>query len=164
MKLLVLFLAVAISFGLYVWESQRLPSGGLSVENFSEVSITPIEGKEFQLAEMSGDVLLHFWATWCAPCVTELPHLINFMETEPDMTLIAISVDVDARIIPSFLEKLDIAVTAHDNIIWAHDPQQKITNGVFNVYQFPETLLLNSEKQLTRRLIGAQNWAAVDLF
>lgn len=57
-----------------------------------------LDGQEVRLADLRGKtVLLDFWATWCPPCVMEIPELNAFYDAhrENSVELLAIAVDVD---------------------------------------------------------------------
>ena len=48
-------------------------------------------------------VLLNFWATWCAPCVVEMPSLLQLHHDQPDLAILAVSIDEDPDAYSSFL-------------------------------------------------------------
>ncbi len=52
------------------------------------------DGTEARLEDFKGKVVvLNFWATWCAPCVKELPSLVRLQQARGDLTVIALNVD-----------------------------------------------------------------------
>src|ERR1700677_1064385 len=56
------------------------------------------------LSKLRGHVvLLNLWASWCAPCVEELPSLLLLQHNMPDITVVAISIDDDADAYQRFL-------------------------------------------------------------
>ncbi len=74
-----------------------------------DVTVTSMDGQVFKLREMKGKVILiDFWATWCGPCVAELPGLIKlhkkFSQRE-DFMMISVSLDFDKATLVSFLKK-----------------------------------------------------------
>ena len=61
-----------------------------------DFTLTDVEGRRVRLAEYSGHVvLLNFWATWCAPCKTEIPWLNELHERYREQGLVVLGVSVD---------------------------------------------------------------------
>ncbi len=77
------------------------------------VELSDMEGNPVPLSSYSGKVLLvNFWATWCSPCLTEMPWFIEFQETYgPDgFQVVAISLDQEGpEIVIPYMEKYNMA-------------------------------------------------------
>lgn len=69
-------------------ESDRAPAGNFSLDNLSgdSISLDDYEGKV---------VVISFWATWCVPCLQELPHLNGFYEVYQDDGLVVLAITTD---------------------------------------------------------------------
>jgi cytochrome c biogenesis protein CcmG/thiol:disulfide interchange protein DsbE len=97
-------------------------------------------------------VLLNFWATWCPPCVEEMPSLIQLQSKLKDkVTVLAVSVDVDAEGYRKFVKDHKV------DLLTVRDADQK-SNTLYGTYKFPETFVIDREGKIRRKFIGAQNW------
>ena len=71
--------------------------------------MTTLDGKVVRLAGLRGKtVLIDFWATWCVPCVAELPHMANLYAefgSRKDFAMIGISLDEDLDALRDFVKK-----------------------------------------------------------
>lgn len=72
-----------------------------------ELSIKTLDGKTFDLAEHKGNwVILNFWATWCSPCIKELPELSRFVTAHKNVRAIGLAYeDTEVAEIKAFLAK-----------------------------------------------------------
>lgn len=108
-------------------------------------------------------VLVNFWATWCPPCVKELPSLerLNAEIGGPAFEVVLISIDRGgARVYEPFLEKLGIA-----GLSSAADTKAELMRA-FKAPGLPTTFLIGPEGTIRGRLVGDAEWdsaAAKDL-
>ena len=97
-------------------------------------------------------VILHFWATWCPPCLQEMPSLMALQHRMQDrVTVLAVSLDVDPDAYQTFLKNHQI------DLLTARDGDQK-SSRLYGTYQFPETYIIDREGKIRRKLIGAMDW------
>jgi len=97
-------------------------------------------------------VVLNFWATWCPPCVQEMPSLVAMQERLRErVTVVAVSVDIDPAGYQRFIEDRKIS------LLTVRDADQK-SNSLYGTYKFPETYIIDREGKIRRKLIGAVNW------
>ncbi|WP_420239955.1 TlpA family protein disulfide reductase [Telmatobacter bradus] len=109
------------------------------------------------LANYRGQVvLLNFWATWCGPCVEEMPSLLQLHHQLPGVAIVAVSVDEDADAYKSFLSR------RHVDLITVRDPQEKAA-GLFHTDMWPETYVIDRQGMIRRKFIGAQDWNSPEI-
>jgi thiol-disulfide isomerase/thioredoxin len=101
-------------------------------------------------------VILNLWATWCAPCIEELPSLLEMQSRLPQVTVVAISMDEDPDIYQRFLAK------HHVDLLTIRDPTQKV-NAMYGTVQIPETYVIDRQGMLRRKFVSAQNWTSPEI-
>ncbi|MGI9102314.1 MAG: peroxiredoxin family protein [Terriglobales bacterium] len=98
-------------------------------------------------------VVLNFWATWCPPCVEEMPSLVDMQsKLKPDgVTVLAVSLDVDERAYKRFL------VDHKVDLLAVRDASQK-SNALYGTFKFPETYIIDRQGVVRRKFIGPVDW------
>ena len=155
-----LLFAAALAISVTVWvrslEPPESPSGSLAF--LSAAPTLPIydrSGKKIDLSREKGRiVIVHFWATWCPPCVEEIPALSRFWEHyrgREDVALYAVSVDKDWKTIDAFTAKNP------NRLPFFHDPGNA-TAKRFGTTQYPETYVVNRSGRVLYRFPGAVSW------
>jgi thiol-disulfide isomerase/thioredoxin len=72
-------------------------------------SFADLQGREQALSAYVGrPVLMNFWASWCAPCVREMPLLETLHQRHPDLALLGLAIDTRANV-ERFLEKIPVS-------------------------------------------------------
>ena len=57
-----------------------------------DFSVQDIQGKTHRLSEVRGKwVLVNFWATWCSPCISEIPELSRLQATHPELLVLGVA-------------------------------------------------------------------------
>lgn len=113
------------------WEkpSQPLP----------DFSLADLTGKTWKLADLHGKVtLINLWATWCAPCQAELPHLEKLYEQvkgRSDIQILTFDIDEDPGLVGPFLKKKGYTFPVL--------PAYSYTVNLLNGYAIPQNWLLN---------------------
>ena len=98
--------------------------------------------------------LINFWATWCPPCIKEIPELIKLEEKyNKDLKVIFISVDSNPKkVIPNFLKKQNFK--KFSSFV---DNKLEITKSL-NVKVMPTTLMINNQLEEISRVEGYIDW------
>lgn len=113
-----------------------------------------LDGRMHNYADyINGPSFIHFWASWCAPCVVEFPELIEFAKLNPAITVLAISSDRNEEAIERFLRLH--APNVPENFLIIHDKQQYLTQDKFGVFALPETFYVRPSGVLESHIIGA---------
>src|SRR5258705_11332908 len=81
-------------------------------------------------------VVLNFWATWCPPCIEEMPSLVAMQQRlkAKGVEVFAVSVDADQGAYQNFLKAHNIT------LLTVRDPDQK-SNNLYGTFKFPETYI-----------------------
>ena len=111
------------------------------------------------LSDLRGKVVvLNFWATWCAPCVEEMPSLVQLQQRFKDkgVTIVGISVDVDGDAYHKFLKDYKI------DFLTVRDPDQKTAN-LYGTFKWPETYIIDRNGIVRRKFIGAVEWSQPEI-
>jgi thiol-disulfide isomerase/thioredoxin len=109
------------------------------------------------LAHLRGQVVvLNFWASWCAPCVEELPSLEALHHELPDLKVVAVSTDDDSSAYQSFL------LQHHVDLTTVQDAAQS-SNAKFGTFRYPETYIIDKNGIVRRKLIGPQEFTSPEL-
>ncbi len=105
-----------------------------------------------------GAVIIHFWATWCAPCLVEIPSLFKMAKENKDsVQIIAVAVQDSPEKIQAFFDRTKVQVP--NNVHIAQDPDWKIAKSIFNTTRLPESFLVSSNQEIIGRHNGAiENW------
>ncbi len=112
-------------------------------------------GGRVALSDLRGKVvLLNVWATWCPPCVAEMPSLdaLAAEKAGEDFVVLAVSLDFKPEMIGPFLDRTDLP-----NLVIVHDDEKHMTRD-FGVRPLPTTLLLDRQGREIARYMGDAHW------
>jgi cytochrome c biogenesis protein CcmG, thiol:disulfide interchange protein DsbE len=140
--------AITVSAGCY--NGTRPPHVGSAAKEFSVQD----SDRKLNLDQFRGQVVvLNFWATWCPPCVEELPSLMNLQDRmrERGVTVLGVSIDVDGDAYHRFLKLHNI------NFLTVRDPEQKVA-GMYGTTGWPETYIIDRQGVLRRKFVGPVDW------
>jgi peroxiredoxin len=103
-------------------------------------------------------VVLNFWATWCAPCVEEMPSLVQLQQRFKDkgLSIVGVSIDVDGDAYHKFLKDYKI------DFVTVRDPDQK-TSSLYGSFKWPETYIIDRDGIVRRKFIGPVEWSQPEI-
>lgn len=133
-----------------------------------DVNLTLLDGSQKKLSELRGKVvLLNFWASWCPPCIAELPDLIELADSYPqEIELVLLSNDVQKRDIDKFTDRMEESIQERidlPNVTMAWDKGGKITRETFQTFQLPETIIIDKDGMMVRKIVGVIDWDSDDI-
>ena len=113
--------------------------------------------RSIDLAQLRGHVVIvNFWATWCPPCIEELPSLLALQQQDPDITVVAVSQDEDEAAYAQFL-------LAHQvTLLTVREPEARIPR-LYGTAKIPESYVIDRNGILRRKFVSAQNWTSPEI-
>lgn len=101
-----------ILWGAILWVTPRDATAGKERDILAQHPLTTLSGEQASLAGTGSVTVVHFWATWCAPCRKELPLLDDLHErySEQGIRFAAVSVDTDPAKLRRFLEEVPVSL------------------------------------------------------
>jgi len=146
-----LFLALAVILSLNACNrGSRPPRVGSPAKDFTVQD----SDRTVSLNQFRGQVVvLNFWATWCPPCVEELPSLMDMQDRlrARGVTVLGVSIDVDDNAYHRFLKQRNV------NFMTVRDPEQRVAT-TYGTAGWPETYVIDRQGVMRRKFVGPVNW------
>ena len=101
-------------------------------------------------------VVLNFWATWCAPCIQELPSLEELQRQLPQVKVVAVATAEEASEYRAFLQRRPVP------LLTVFDAAQT-SNTQYGTFRFPETYIIDKSGVIRRKFIGPQDWTSPEI-
>jgi thiol-disulfide isomerase/thioredoxin len=120
-----------------------------------ELSLIDLKGNPAALSDFKGKfVLVNLWATWCQPCLKEMPSLVSLQtQLGPTLTVVAVSEDRGAPdVISSFIEKMGL-----DKLKVYLDPKGAATQA-FAARGLPSSFLIDPDGKVIGKVEGGADW------
>ena len=109
-------------------------------------------GKEVKLSDLRGKpVFLNFWATWCPPCVKELPlFAAKYPEYKDKIQFVAVSID------ESIAEPKEFVQSKKIQLPFAHVEPAKVGTS-YQLEAIPTSVLIDSDGNIINKMVGGMN-------
>ena len=123
-----------------------------------------LAGGDTELASLRGRwVLVNFWATWCPPCVQEMPSLERLHRTlgPAGLVVLGVSADEDEGALRRFLAQNPVSFPV------LRDPGGRLAASAYRTTGYPETFLIDPDGVLRESYVGPAEWdtpGAIDHF
>ncbi len=126
---------------------------------------TRLSRVDFKLATMEGEpisdqsfdkktLILNVWATWCKPCIDEMPSLEKLMKKLPDNYILLVASNEDPEKIQRFIDRYDFDL----EFIRLKDRPE-----VLGIDLYPTTFIFNAEGEILQTIEGKRDWESVAL-
>lgn len=126
-------------------------------DSLPDLTFRTLDGKSVKLSELKSKVtVINFWATWCGPCVREMPSLQKLANeyAAKGLTVVGVNLDEDPEaVLAPFLAKHDIKFRSFV------DPAGALADR-FSVSGLPLTLVLDENRKLLLEQLGDEEWFA----
>jgi peroxiredoxin len=120
-----------------------------------------LDGKMVSLSDYKGKVvLLNIWATWCPPCVEEMPSMERLYQKfkGQNFEILAVSIDEPGlKVVAPFMKKSNLTFPA------LIDSEGAI-KAVYGITGIPESFIIDKQGNLIKKIIGPVDWATRDIF
>ena len=134
---------------------KMLPAGEMP-EMIPLFALFDRDGNQVALEKLRGSVvMINFWATWCAPCIEEMPTMQALKESLSDepFEILAINMGEDPATVQSFLERTGF----HFTFPILLDPTVEVA-ALYEVQGLPATLLADKSGKYVFGGVGARDW------
>lgn len=123
------------------------PTVGAQAPDFE---IELLNGERFRLSEQRGKiVLINIWASWCSPCVAEMPDIDQLARNYAEkLTVIGINCGEDTQTVTDFVAENGYTYS------FAADPDYHITGELYPSYSIPYTIVVNADGVITQLHTG----------
>lgn len=134
----------------------RLQAG----DRMPDLMLQGLDGRSASLHDYAGRVvLLNFWATWCAPCRSEMDSLQQLSQRMPEMQLavLGVAVDEDANLVREHVRRGGWQFARFV------DPDQVLTRSRLAVDALPRTYVIGRDGRIELAVSGARDWSAAEV-
>lgn len=121
-----------------------------------DITVATRDGKALKLSDVRGrPVLINLWATWCVPCVAEMPALERLAAARAGSPLAILAISEDRKgesVVAPFIERHRLVALP----IYL-DPKGSVSHA-FRVEAIPTTILIDRQGREVGRLMGPADW------
>lgn len=126
--------------------------------NISQMKLKNLDGGDFKLGRHNQKpIILNVWATWCAPCIKELPSLMA-LHKKGDYALVAVSIDGDAAVVKNFLKQYNLDELP---VVWDRGGEAILQH--IGLKGIPTTHIVNTNQEIVGTEQGERVWDHPDM-
>jgi peroxiredoxin len=156
LKITICLLVAALAWVVAGTLEQRIVTVGDDAPSFL---ITTDSGRVIKRSDFGGKLLvLNFWATWCPPCLEELPSLNRFAQemAQAGVVVLGVSVDTNQDLYRRFLAR------TQPSFLTARDPEANISAS-YGTFKYPETYVIDRSGKVLMKVISSRDWTDPEL-
>ena len=118
-----------------------------------------VHKNEFVLSKLGKIKVVNFWASWCGPCIQEMPSMAAVAKEKAEqIELVAISCDDREK---DYRQALNLVPSFKDSgIRIVFDPSKKLMSA-YGVKGLPETFIIGSDGKLIKKIVGSLDWLSL---
>ena len=159
-SLIVVFIFVGV---ILVWQA-RTSTGGKAPaivssdsQGFPRIKTKTLDGLEVDSLSLQGKILIvNFWASWCEPCVAEIPSLISLVNAfDGKVAVVAISNDDGREDIDAFIKSFPEFKNKNISLVW--DETRDLMRQ-FGIQRLPQSFIVDKKGKLLKSIEGSINW------
>lgn len=158
MRVLLAFVVAAAGF--LISSDQILGAGLVKAyqvgDQLPDLEFKSSDDRIHRLSDFKGSlVMLNFWATWCPPCLEEIPYMeaLNQRFRAKPFSMLAVSVDSSWKDVETFKTRI-----GHEFSFLVLLDSDKIAANLLGTSKFPETFVIGPDGRLLKKYVGAINW------
>ncbi len=153
----VLFLLAIVVYGLLTRPPTSLDDPAPRVgQPLPDFTLPDLQGNKVQLSALRGKVVfINIWATWCPPCVDEMPTMQRLHDRLHDrgLEILAISIDaLGAQVVKPFMQQYRLTFPA------LLDPKNRIER-LYRTGGVPESFVVDKQGRLVEKIVGPRDWS-----
>lgn len=120
----------------------------------SKIKLADLKGETLDKEQFKNKiVILNLWATWCTPCIREMPDLVKMQNELPGDFVLLLASDEPLEKIQQFTERRPFDLTF---------TQIQTSVESLGVYSLPTTFIIGKDGQLLETLVGAREWDSTE--
>lgn len=140
--------------------AEKTPAAAFGVQEYSrpdaaiDFILTDFRGRKVSLREFRGKtVMLNFWATWCGPCIEEMPSMEKLHQQFKDRGLVVLAVAAGEKPqdVKDFMREYQLTFLA------LVDSNEEVV-GAYNVRSIPLTYFINPKGEVVGKIFGGRQW------
>ena len=139
-------------------ESEEIEANS-NIKVAEDFTLTTLQGEEVTLSDYKGKIVfLNFWATWCEPCIEEMPHMQSVYEKHPDIAMLAVNLtskDLGIDAVKQFVD--DLKVTFPILLDEAH-----VVGKQYSILALPTSYIIDPEGRVFKEVVGPMDEAMME--